>query len=228
MTIGIYKLTFGNSIYIGQSINIEHRFTQHKASFYNEKCSAKIFKAFKQHGIPKLEVLQECKDLDLNICEQYWISLYNSVLKGLNTRSNATSGVTTLVGELNGNSKYSNDLIELVFKYLITDKSHEEVCQLLNVNIQLVKRISSKKNHKWLQDKFPEEYKYLLNRNGKSVTRTSAKEQGIIYPSIKSPEGIEYKVDSVRGFAKLHNLEPSGLCNLLNKKQKSHRKWVLA
>lgn len=48
-----------------------------------------------------------------------------------------------------------------------------------------------------------------------------------LYPKIKDPEGNIYTVDSVRGFAREHELNNTCLCAVLNGKQKQHKGWSL-
>lgn len=84
MSCGIYKftsMTTGLS-YIGQSIDIERRYKEHKRtddgySFHN---------AIKKYGWEdfSFEILEECKKNDLGERERYWVSYYNSYYNGYN------------------------------------------------------------------------------------------------------------------------------------------------
>ena len=89
MTCGIYIITntVNNKSYIGQSINIEKRWQQHKCS--NER--KPLYRAFKKHGLDKFrfEILVECKQEELDQNEIQCIAEYGSYGKG---GYNLTSG----------------------------------------------------------------------------------------------------------------------------------------
>jgi predicted GIY-YIG superfamily endonuclease len=78
MTCGIYLITntVNNKSYVGQSINIEKRWQQHKKS--NE--TKPLYRAFKKHGIDKFifEILIECKPEELDQNEIQCIAEYES------------------------------------------------------------------------------------------------------------------------------------------------------
>ena len=93
MTIGIYKITnnINNKIYIGQSNNIEKRFTQHKSPTAKEHFpNMPLYDAIEKYGINNFtfEIIEECSLDKLNIKEQYWIQFYNSLVEqnGYNVR----------------------------------------------------------------------------------------------------------------------------------------------
>lgn len=76
---GIYSITNKETgqKYIGQSINIERRFEQHK---YNNKPVTYIDRAIKKHGADKFkfEILEECRPNQLNQLERKHIRKYNT------------------------------------------------------------------------------------------------------------------------------------------------------
>lgn len=77
--IGIYKITnkVNGKIYIGQSVDIERRFREHKRR--NEQ---QIDMAIQKYGIENfdLEIVEECSIEDLNAREEYWTLEYNSIV----------------------------------------------------------------------------------------------------------------------------------------------------
>lgn len=88
---GIYKITniINNKIYIGQSINIEERFSQHKKSYlqpYSKHYNCLIYRAFRKYGLEnfRFEILEECKIEELSKKESFWIKYYNSYYNGYN------------------------------------------------------------------------------------------------------------------------------------------------
>lgn len=87
MNSGIYKFTSKTTglSYIGQSVDIERRYHEHKIvddgySFHN---------AIKEHGWEDFvfEVLEYCDKDKLNDREKYWISYYNTYYHGYNETS---------------------------------------------------------------------------------------------------------------------------------------------
>lgn len=95
--IGIYKITSpSNRIYIGQSINIEKRFSIYK--LLHCKSQTILHNSFKKYGVDNhvFEVIEECSIDLLNERERYWQDYYDVVSgKGLNcllTKTNDKSG----------------------------------------------------------------------------------------------------------------------------------------
>lgn len=80
---GIYKITDKTTqqIYIGQSNDIAQRWKEHLKSLDNTD----IHFALRNNILNfTFEVIELCKEEDLNIREKYWISFYNSYEKGFN------------------------------------------------------------------------------------------------------------------------------------------------
>ena len=84
MSCGIYKFTSKTTglSYIGQSIDIERRYGEHKRtddgySFHN---------AIKEHGWEDFifEILEYCSEKELNNREIYWIAYYDTYYHGYN------------------------------------------------------------------------------------------------------------------------------------------------
>lgn len=84
--IGIYKITNleNGKIYIGQSVDIEERWKQHKWKAFNSNelaYNSAIHAAFRKYGLDKFvcEVIEECSIEQLDEKERYWISTLNSI-----------------------------------------------------------------------------------------------------------------------------------------------------
>lgn len=82
---GIYKIVncINNKVYIGQSIDIEKRFQEHK---YNIKTNIKhpLYKSIRKYGIGNFEFIiieHVINDNELNKREQHWLDYYNSYEK---------------------------------------------------------------------------------------------------------------------------------------------------
>lgn len=94
--IGIYKITniINNKSYIGQSIDIERRFKEHKES---NRTSKYLRRAINKYGLNNFtfEILEECDEKDLSEKEKFWIKYYDSVPpKGYNLTKGGDGGNT--------------------------------------------------------------------------------------------------------------------------------------
>ena len=77
--IGIYKIEnlINGKVYIGQSNDIERRFSQHQSSYEQERFSDKpLYKAFAKYGIENFSftIIEECSVEQLNEKEKFWIA----------------------------------------------------------------------------------------------------------------------------------------------------------
>lgn len=88
---GIYKITniLTKECYIGQSVNIKDRFSEHiKAGVGATEASItnKLYQAIQKYGIQNFafELIEACPASELNIKEKYFISLYQSDIIGYN------------------------------------------------------------------------------------------------------------------------------------------------
>lgn len=95
---GIYKITSPNGrIYIGQSVDINHRFMGYLRLYVKNKGQTKLHRSFEKHGVKNhtFEIIEECLEEDLNCRERYWQDYYNVLNGGLNcrlTKDNDKSG----------------------------------------------------------------------------------------------------------------------------------------
>ena len=92
---GIYKITnmVNGKVYIGQSVNIEDRWRCHKSNMNYKNHT--IYKAMRKYGFEnfKFEVIEECRQEDLNNLEIYYIWYYNSYMGNKNHNGyNETAG----------------------------------------------------------------------------------------------------------------------------------------
>lgn len=86
--IGIYKITNtkNEKSYVGQSLNIEERWRQHKQAIKTSDKSWYPLARQESDGIDDFtfSVLQECKKEELDELEDYWIDYYKSYINGYN------------------------------------------------------------------------------------------------------------------------------------------------
>lgn len=80
-TIGIYKITNPKGrIYIGQSNNIEYRFSKYRLSGGALKKQKRIYRSLQKYGWEShvFEIIHVCEKHQLNDLERYYIELYNT------------------------------------------------------------------------------------------------------------------------------------------------------
>lgn len=86
--IGIYKITnlLNGKSYIGQSIDIEQRFKQHKNLKRLNSEDSPLHRAIKKYGLEcfSFEILELCKKEELDEFERYYIEKYDTRKKGYN------------------------------------------------------------------------------------------------------------------------------------------------
>lgn len=125
--IGIYKITnkINNKSYIGQSVDIEHRLKEHRNPYnWKREKSKLLYKAFQKYGLENFtfEVIEECKENQLDIKEQYWIDYYNSYSNGYNM----TTGGETNNGENHpGHKLTKQDVIDIRTRYANHERKNE-------------------------------------------------------------------------------------------------------
>ena len=216
MTIGIYKLSFNvDNIYIGQSIDIERRYKQHISAMKNKTNNPNLNNAFEIYGLPIMTIEQVCTISELNNLEDKFIIDYSITNKLLNIKQ-SSKDTPRLVGDSNGNSKFSNTQIVEVL-YLLTDEkplSREEISNKTKVNLHTVNAIKNLNTHTWLEEVYPERYQIL-----KDIKYT--------YYQVLSPTGEIFKFTNIAQFAALKGLDRSTLCKVLNGKRASHLGWTL-
>ena len=114
--IGIYKITnkINGKSYIGQSIDIERRWREHKKNIGSSKNP--LYLDFKKYGLENFsfEILEECKVKDLDEKEIYWIKRYDSHNKGYNL----TDG-----GQFNKDTIVWNRIKQLLNPYQLKDST---------------------------------------------------------------------------------------------------------
>lgn len=86
--IGIYKITNikNGKVYIGQSNNIERRWSEHKRPYKRQNPTNKLYQAFNLDGIENFnfEILEECALEELNNREKFYIQKFDSIKNGYN------------------------------------------------------------------------------------------------------------------------------------------------
>lgn len=171
MTCGVYILKFKGTdkVYIGQSLNIENRYSKHLNKMRKQDSTIKLNSAYIEYGEPTVEILKTCEPASLDEVETTFIKEYNAINNGFNAYDTLTSsGGSPLPGELNGNAIYSDVQIIKVFKELLLNNlTHSEIAEITGVSTNVVSKVSNGSSHKWLEEKYPEDYPKLEFLKGK-------------------------------------------------------------
>lgn len=227
---GIYALwwEYDDSIYVGMSQNIEHRISQHcntmiKGNHHNYLVQEK-FNSIKK--LPTCLILEEVCDIDsLPSREIFWVKELDTLRIGLNISE---------PGELSGGygvncaaSKYSKLQILWTFRLLYNSRLNcVNIQKLTGVSRNNIIAIKNGKIHIWLSNQYPYLYhRMLVNRSSMGSGNEYYQNKEAV--QVISPEGVVYIVNSVRGFAREHNLYSSGLSLLINNKLTTHKGWRL-
>ena len=239
MTCGIYLLKFNNtdSVYVGQSVNIENRFKQHIYSFKSNTAAPKLTQAYLTYGHPSLEIVLECTIPELDSAEDEAIGIFNSTVSGFNTYLSSTEA-PSYTGYGYGNSKYSREEILLCVEKLLETPllNYANISEACGVNVSTIGKLALTTTHQWVWEEYPEKLtcmKLLIPKRAAVTYATvsnklSAKSRGIVYPPIKNPEGTVFNIDNAYQFAKVNNLAPNHFQEVLNGHRKSHKGWKLA
>lgn len=164
--IGIYKITSpSKKIYIGQSIDIEYRWSKYK--ILNCKLQQKLYYSFIKYGVQKhkFEIVQLCDKEQLNEFEKYYVDLFQTFNNkfGLNIRDGG--------GGIGSMSEETKTKISLAHKGKIFSDEHKHNISLAKQNISDETRrkmsISQRK-----KEKPSEETKRRMSESSKGMKHT--------------------------------------------------------
>ena len=141
--IGIYKIENKENkmVYIGQSINIEKRWSNHRSCAFNQNSkdyNIPLYRDFRKYGIDKFnfEVIEECLKDELDIKEQYWIEYFNSFYNGYNE---------SFGGKIH--CRYSNiskrKVIGVIDDLKTTNMTHKDIAEKWDVSVEMVQGINT-------------------------------------------------------------------------------------
>ncbi len=212
--IGIYKITSpNNNVYIGQSVNIEKRFSKYRSG----ECVSQyaLFRSLIKYGWinHRFEILEECLKNELNIRERYYQEFFDVTSKnGLNCH---------LVGADGKKQVLSTETIEKMSK-----KAKERVVSELK-----------KKNHSEIMTgrKYSDEHKRKISIANKGKKHwwnigknQSDKQKKAVSDKLKKPisqydlDGNLIKIwDSTKSARDFYNVGGSGISACLNGKNKT-------
>lgn len=90
---GIYKITSPTGrVYIGQSVDINHRFGSYIKMYVKNEGQVKLYRSFLKHGVENhsFEIIEECSEEELNCRERFWQDDFDVLNGGLNCRLTKT------------------------------------------------------------------------------------------------------------------------------------------
>lgn len=224
MTTGIYGMVFTsiNKAYIGQSVDIDHRWCKHQYNFKNGISSKKLQEAYNVYGLPEFHVLKVCTTEDLDKEEIILIKEFDSIKNGLNT----CGGGSSYSGTEAPTSVYLEDQIITVAKLLAfsPDISYIRISEISGVSVAVIKGIQAGRDHIWIQSRLPEIYAKIQEVRPTRETLTKiessnklcAASMGYVYPIIMDKDGKEYTITNARQFAIANNIHPANLGAVLN------------
>ncbi len=245
MTIGIYKLSFEGTdkVYIGQSIDIERRYSEHKRLAKLGKMAKKLQEAYNLYGLPAMEILAECEVSELNDLETEGISIFNSYTAGFNGVERADD-MPTLQGTEAPNAKLTKEQILLAIDSLGNSAiSVTLASEISGVPTYTIQRILRGAAHLWVFKEYPNIFTNAIN-NAASREKLhhkakgeanklsgsilqSAKAKGITYPKVISSTGDIFNVDCVAEFVRVNNLNYGNFYRVLTGERKTHKGWKL-
>lgn len=111
--IGIYKITnnINGKIYIGQSNNIQRRFSEHQNRGAASRIPVDV--AIQKYGKENFsfEIIEECAIEQLNQRETYWINYFNSIEHGYNC---SVGGDQQSMGSNNGRAILTENEVKII------------------------------------------------------------------------------------------------------------------
>lgn len=169
--IGIYKITnlINNKIYIGQSKNIEKRWAKHRTGPFNPNNNCynnALYRSIRKYGLDNFtfEVIEQCKEADLNKKEIYWINYYDS--HNEDKGYNLTDGGENAITAPKLTWKQVHEIKNLLSN---TNESQQRIAEKYNISQRSISGINT--GQTWLEDS----YIYPLRKNESSDRNNSEK-----------------------------------------------------
>lgn len=169
--IGIYKIenTINHLVYIGQSVDIQNRFNEHKLipfRTWRDTYNYPLYQDMKKYGIDKFTftVLEECPKENLNEKEQYYIQKYDSYNNGYNQ---TPGGDSVACGDLsNHHILTEEDVIDIRTRYN-NKETRWSVYQLYKDKVKLdtFSHIWNGKTWKWVMPEVFTEENIIYHQN---------------------------------------------------------------
>jgi group I intron endonuclease len=233
MTIGIYKLTApSKKSYIGQSWDIESRFTCYMTLNSKTKKQPKLYRALKKYG-PKnfsYEIIKICNTQgDLNFFEDCYITEYNSIENGYNIKFGGVNGKhhhdtkvkisETLLGK---KLKRSEAHIEIL-RNTIKSKEwlyHQKLGKAMSPEVR-------EKIRKAALKRYANGAPNLTDDHKKKVSIGLRKLHSDKFYEFISPTGQVYIVNNFRDFIEKNNLHLRSVRRVISNDRSHYKGWKI-
>lgn len=138
--VGIYKITnlITNKVYIGQSIDINRRWVEHKCYYKcnnHHNSNSYLYKSMKKYGLDnfKFEIVEVVTEDQLDEKEIFYIKLFKSDNRdmGYNLTEGGDKG-PTLSGLYNPNSKLTYDIIYKIRELYLQGNLKSQAYKIIN------------------------------------------------------------------------------------------------
>ena len=162
---GIYKIEnkINHKVYIGQSVNIKRRWSNHRQHYKNPKDKGYdyyLYRSMRKYGIKNFsfEILEVCPPSLLNERERYYINKYDSFFNGYNNSLGGESKIT---------SANLKERIIGIFKDLEdSNLTHGEIAKKYDISAEMVQGINTGR-HWFCENKSYPIRKYRLSKDKK-------------------------------------------------------------
>lgn len=216
MTCGIYEIknTINNKRYIGQSINIEKRWQNHKRELKTQKhYNSHLQNSWNKYGESAFvfSIIEKCPKELLDEREQYWININDSYNNGYNL-DNGGSGVL----------KYTEDYYRVIKKgrnrkgakryQIVKDAYAKPIVDTIFQNE--ANKICDMLNNKQITENEAKQYMNAYGKNQPSPSLVQLRNLGLNYLIIQSSKGYTQK-----DIRRLHNISESSIKKFLKEEQ---------
>lgn len=147
---GIYKITnlINGKCYIGQSVHIKRRWTEHCLPSTKSVISSAIKKYGKENF--SFEIIEECSIEELSSKEEYYIKYYNSI---------TPNGYNIMESHNGSQSQYvyikKDSLLKLIKDLKESSKTFQEIAEEYNLTVRAIYYINSGETHYMENEKYP-------------------------------------------------------------------------
>lgn len=218
---GIYSLKFTESelMYIGSSIDINRRYSQHCTNLRKGKHhNYKMQEHYNTYNtVPHIDIIEKCLEISIADREKYWIAEKDTLKNGFNL----TPGDLKVLDNMGRhfNAKHSDDTYVSILEALaFTNDTHKAIGTNLGVHKRVVDSVKEAQNHKYLSVRYPELWQQML------LNRTKTRNVTLV-----SPSGELYTITYGNGnnFAREQGLDGNAVNALIRGLHKHHRGWTL-
>lgn len=130
---GIYLIenNINHKKYVGQSVNVKRRFSEHKEKAFNQRSKEynyPLYRAIRKYGLTNFsfKIIEKCEQEKLNEKEIKWIKYYESYKNGYNQTIGGDSSLINRKEEMHPNHKLSKtEIIDIRTRYNNRERKEE-------------------------------------------------------------------------------------------------------